>query len=112
MMNRQLASGVAAGPLFLGVWAVQAFTRDGFDPGKHPISLLALGGAGWVQITNFVLTGSLYVVAAVGLRRAGLGVWGPRLVARCGVVECSAGAGDRGTGWVCGCGVWVSSGGR
>lgn len=79
-MNRLAVGGVVAGPLFLGVWALQAFTRDGFDPGRHPISLLSLGDAGWVQIANFVLTGSLYVAAAVGLRRAGLGTRGPRLL--------------------------------
>lgn len=78
--DRLVAGGVVAGPLFLAVWAVQAFTREGFDPGRHPISLLALGGAGWVQIANFVLTGSLYVAAAVGLKRAGQGTWGPRLI--------------------------------
>jgi hypothetical protein len=83
--DRLVAGGVAAGPLFLAVWAVQAFTREGFDPGRHPISLLALGGAGWVQIANFVLTGSLYVAAAVGLKRAGQGTWGPRLIGAFGV---------------------------
>ncbi|TCM44324.1 DUF998 domain-containing protein [Kribbella sp. VKM Ac-2568] len=83
--DRLVAGGVVAGPLFLAVWAVQAFTREGFDPGRHPISLLALGGAGWVQIANFVLTGSLYVAAAVGLKRAGQGTWGPRLIGAFGV---------------------------
>ncbi|GAA0278944.1 DUF998 domain-containing protein [Cryptosporangium japonicum] len=57
-----------AGPLFVVAWAVQAFTRDGFDPGRHPVSLLALGDLGWVQIANFVLTGGLLVLAGVGSR--------------------------------------------
>ena len=60
-----LACGIVAGPLFLAVWLVQALTRDGFDPGRHPISLLSLGGAGWIQILNFVTAGVLYVATAV-----------------------------------------------
>jgi hypothetical protein len=37
---RLLTAGIVAGPLFLAVWAPQAFTRHGFDPGRHPLSLL------------------------------------------------------------------------
>lgn len=85
---RLLTCGIVAGPLFLVVWALQAFTRDGFDPSRHPISLLSLGDLGWVQIANFVVTGSLFVVCAVGMRRAlhpgPGGVWGPRLVGALG----------------------------
>jgi hypothetical protein len=61
-------AGIVAGPLFLVVWALQAFTRDGFDPGRHPLSLLSLGDLGWIQIANFVATGALFVACAVGLR--------------------------------------------
>jgi hypothetical protein len=85
---RLLTAGIVAGPLFLVAWALQAFTRDGFDPGRHPLSLLSLGDLGWIQIANFVVTGALFVVCAVGLRhvlhpRQG-GTWGPRLVAALG----------------------------
>lgn len=84
-----LVAGIAAGPLFLGTWLAQALTRDGFDPARHPISLLALGDGGWVQVANFVVTGALYAACATGLRRvldAGPGrVWGPRLIAGFGV---------------------------
>jgi hypothetical protein len=66
---RLLAAGVVAGPLFLAVWAAQAYSREGFDPTRHPLSLLSLGDAGWVQILNFIVTGSLYLACAVGLRR-------------------------------------------
>ncbi len=44
-------------------------TRDGFDPSRHPISLLSLGELGWIQITNFVVAGLLFVAAAVGMRQ-------------------------------------------
>jgi hypothetical protein len=65
------------------VWAAQAFTRDGFEPGKHPISLLALGSGGWIQIANFVVTGALFVVAATGLQDQGR--WLPRFVGALGI---------------------------
>jgi Protein of unknown function (DUF998) len=64
-----LACGVVAGPLFLAVALLQALTRDGFDLGRHPLSLLSLGELGWIQITNFVVAGLLSVAFAVGLRR-------------------------------------------
>lgn len=65
-----LAGGVAAAPLFVAVWALQAFTREGFDPTYHPLSLLSLGDGGWVQIANFIATGLLLIGAGVGFRRA------------------------------------------
>jgi Protein of unknown function (DUF998) len=84
-----LACGVVAGPLFVAGSLVQAFTREGYDLGRHPISLLSLGDLGWLQVTNFVVTGALYVACAVGLRRALQsgpgGTWGPRLVGALGV---------------------------
>ncbi|MGC4867471.1 DUF998 domain-containing protein [Micromonospora sp. DT53] len=84
-----LAGGVVAGPLFIVVAAAQVLTRDGFDLSRQPLSLLALGDLGWIQITNFVLTGLLALAGAVGLRRALRGelggTWGPALIAVHGV---------------------------
>ncbi|MFC9687811.1 DUF998 domain-containing protein [Kribbella sp. NPDC056951] len=74
-----LGCGVVAGPLYVAVVLGQAFTRAGFDITRHPASLLANGGPGWVQTLNFVVAGVLTVAAAIGLRRTGL-VWGARLV--------------------------------
>jgi hypothetical protein len=89
MKRELLACGIIAGPLFVVASLVQAFTRTGFDLGRHPISLLSLGSLGWVQIANFVVSGVLYVAGAVGLREAlrpGRGsTWAPRLVAITGV---------------------------
>ncbi|HTE67044.1 MAG TPA: DUF998 domain-containing protein, partial [Candidatus Binatia bacterium] len=84
-----LACSVLAGPLFVVVAAIQALTRDGFDLGRHPLSLLSLGELGWIQIVNFVLAGALAVAGAVGMRRAlhpgRAGTWGPILVGAFGV---------------------------
>jgi hypothetical protein len=38
-----VAYGVITGPLFVGVAALQALTRDGFDRSRHRLSLLSLG---------------------------------------------------------------------
>jgi hypothetical membrane protein len=64
-----LAGGILAAPLFVLAWAAQAFTREGFRPTFHPLSLLSLGDGGWVQIASFVVTGLLLIGAAVALRR-------------------------------------------
>ncbi|MBB5789342.1 DUF998 domain-containing protein [Jiangella mangrovi] len=82
-----LTAGLVAGPLFLTTWLVQVLVRDGFDPRKHTLSLLSLGEGGWVQISNFVVTGVLFAACAAGLHRAEVpGTrWGPRLVALLGL---------------------------
>jgi hypothetical protein len=90
-----LGYGVLAGPVYVGVSLAQAVTRDGFDLGRHAWSLLSNGGLGWVQITNFVLTGLMTVAFAAGLHRApraaGGGRWAPRLVAVYGAALVVAG---------------------
>ena len=87
--DRLLAAGVVAGPLFLGLGLLQAFTVDGFDLRRHPLSLLSVGEHGWIQIANFVVSGALVVACAVGLRRAlhpgRSGTWDPWLVGVYGV---------------------------
>ena len=62
-----LIGAVIATPLFVALWAVQAFTREGFRPTYHPMSLLSLGDFGWVQILNFILTGVLVIGGGIGL---------------------------------------------
>ena len=87
--NRLLACGIVAAPLFLAVSLLQAFSRDGFDLSRHPISLLSLGDLGWLQIANFTVTGLLYLACAAGLRRVlypgRAGTWAPLLVGANGV---------------------------
>jgi hypothetical protein len=82
--RRLLLCGIVAGPLFITVSLIQAGTREGFDLSRHPLSLLSVGELGWIQITNFVATGALYIACAVGMRQAlhggRSGTWGPRLV--------------------------------
>ncbi|HEU4945709.1 MAG TPA: DUF998 domain-containing protein [Kribbella sp.] len=84
-----LAAGVAAGPVFILTAVAQILFRDGFDLSRHPLSLLSLGDLGWIQITNFVVSGLLVLAFAVGLRQVlhpgRAGTWGPILVCAFGV---------------------------
>ena len=65
-----LACGVVGAPLFVVASLVQSSTRDGFDLKRHPFSMLSLGEHGWIQITNFVVCGLLFIACGVGMRRA------------------------------------------
>lgn len=83
-----LGWGVVAGPFYLLVGLVLAFTRDGFDFARHPLSVLMLGDGGWMQVTNLALSGVMVLVAGIGLVRAGargtgiaVGVYGAAMVA-------------------------------
>jgi hypothetical protein len=86
-----LGYGVIAGPVYVAVSLAQAVTRHGFDPTRHAWSLLSNGGLGWIQVTNFVVTGLMTAALAVGLRRAGAGAWAPRLIGAYGVSLVAAG---------------------
>jgi hypothetical protein len=65
-----LILGAAVSPIFFLVVFIQAATRPGYSLNRVPLSLLSLGDAGWVQITNFVICGVLALVGAIGIRRA------------------------------------------
>jgi hypothetical protein len=65
-----LACGVIGSPLFVVVFIVEGATRANYDPLRHPVSSLALGDSGWMQIANFVVTGLLTLAFTVGLRHA------------------------------------------
>lgn len=90
-----LVSGLVAGPLYIVVVVLQALFRDRFDLSRHPASVLSNGDQGWIQIGNFLATGSLFIAFAVGLRREMPSacphgaIWGPRLV---GLVSASMAA--------------------
>jgi hypothetical protein len=79
-----LACGVLAGPLYIAAALIQGLTREGFDLVRHDVSLLSNGDLGWIQITNFLVTGMLVIAGAVGMRRAmhsDLGrTWSPLLI--------------------------------
>jgi hypothetical protein len=90
-----LGYGVLAGPLYVLVSLAQAATRPGFDPSRHAWSLLENGALGWIQITNFIVTGLMTVAAAVGIRRSlapgRARTWAPVLIGAYGVGLVGAG---------------------
>lgn len=64
------------------------FTRAGIDLRVHPFSFLSLGDLGWLQITNFVVCGLLFIACGIGMRRVlhpgPGGAAGPGLIAAFG----------------------------
>jgi hypothetical protein len=79
----------------MAVVALQAVAREGFDVTRHPASFLSIGEWGWIQVTNFLVTGALFVAGALGMRRVmreGRGrTWGPLLITFLGVGMIAAG---------------------
>jgi hypothetical protein len=55
----------------VAVFLVEGAVREGYRPGRHPVSSLAIGPRGWIQAGNFAVAGTLFLAAAVGLGRAG-----------------------------------------
>lgn len=90
-----LTCGLVAGPLYVAVGLFQMAIRDGFDIRRHALSLLSNGDLGWIQTTNFLVTGVLLIAGAVGLRRTLRGerggTWGPLLIGLYGLGLIGAG---------------------
>lgn len=90
-----LGCGLAAGPLFLGVSAVEGARRPGYRALRHPVSSLALGTDNTVQVANFAVGGTLCLAFAAGLARVRTPAFprsGSRLVAltAAGLLACGA----------------------
>ncbi len=90
-----LLCGVIAGPLYMVLSLVQAFTRAGFDITRHALSLLTNGDLGGLQVANFIVTGLLIMAGAFGIRRALLSgrgrTWAPLLIGVYGLSFVGAG---------------------
>ncbi|WP_433435448.1 DUF998 domain-containing protein [Nonomuraea sp. CA-141351] len=91
-----LLCGAIGGPLFVIAFLLEGATRADYDPLRHPVSSLALGPYGWMQIANFVITGLLMFLFAIGLRRGLQAVgrrstWGPLLVGMYAIALVGAG---------------------
>ncbi len=84
-----LWAGVVGPPLFVATFLIEGATRRGYDPVRLQVSYLSLGDQGWMQITNFCLSGGLAIFYAWGLRQAlqsGRGSFlGPLLIAAYGL---------------------------
>jgi hypothetical membrane protein len=66
-----LACGVIGPVLFVVVVFALGAVRPGYSAWHTYVSMLSLGEGGWMQVTNFLLTGALLIAFAVGLYRRG-----------------------------------------
>src|SRR2546427_4234406 len=94
--TRWVLTGGVIGPVFfVVVFLIEGWIRPKYDPQRQFISLLSLTDDGWQQIGNFLVTGVLFVLAALGWRRAmpdGPGCrWVPILLGLSGIALVLAG---------------------
>lgn len=79
-----LACGIAAPVFFVAVFLIAGAMRPDYSALRHPVSSLSLEAWGWVQVVNFVITGTLLLAFAIGVRlallRGGSSTWGPMLL--------------------------------
>jgi hypothetical membrane protein len=64
-----LTVAATTGPLFWVVAVTQIGLREGFDLRQHPISQLATGDVGVIQMINFVVAGVGVLCLALAIRR-------------------------------------------
>jgi hypothetical membrane protein len=90
-----LTCGAVGAPMFLTIILIEGAMRPDYDPLQQMSSALSLTDRGWIQITNFVITGLLMIAFAVGLRRTlhpgRGGTMGPVLIGAYGVGLIGAG---------------------
>ncbi|WP_162005419.1 DUF998 domain-containing protein [Dictyobacter vulcani] len=79
-----LACGALGSLCNIVVLLILGATRPGYNAWQIPDSSLELGPGGWIQITNYIVSGVLLLAFAIGLRRVlrtGCGsTWGPILL--------------------------------
>jgi len=90
-----LSCGVAAGPIFLLIFAIQMLIHPEFHFARSEPSLLSIGPLGSIQIANFVIGGLLIIAGTLGMRRV-LRLrkgrfWGPFLLGIFGVAQVGVG---------------------
>ena len=64
-----LIAGALAGPLYVALGLLQIALRPTFDITRHPLSIMSNGELGWIQVTNFAVSGVLTICGAIGIRR-------------------------------------------
>ncbi|HLZ63027.1 MAG TPA: DUF998 domain-containing protein, partial [Ktedonosporobacter sp.] len=67
-MRLLLACGVIAPLLNSVVLLILGAIRPGYNAWIVPDSNLELGDGGWMQITNYIVTGALLLAFAIGMR--------------------------------------------
>ena len=77
--RKLLVAGAVSGPLFIATFLLEGMFRQDYNPLRHPVSSLAIGELGWMQIVNFVVLAILLFSFALGLRRIFTGPKGSKL---------------------------------
>ncbi|GAA2676649.1 MULTISPECIES: DUF998 domain-containing protein [Actinosynnema] len=83
--------GAAGSALFLALLLLDDAVKPDYDPLRDAVSEAALGAGGWVQTTNFLLSGLLIAVSAPAVASR-VGRWTGALVALVGAGLALAGA--------------------
>jgi hypothetical membrane protein len=60
-------AGIIAPVIFVTAFTIEGWLRPGYGPLAHYVSALSLGPRGWIQITNFIVFGSLFFVFSRGI---------------------------------------------
>jgi hypothetical protein len=60
-------AGMVASILFVTIFTLEGWFRPGYNPTSMFISELSLGPRGYIQIANFIVTGVLFVIFALGV---------------------------------------------
>ncbi|TDE99163.1 DUF998 domain-containing protein [Occultella glacieicola] len=86
-----LLAGSAGTALFILVLLVDGATRPGYSPVRQPVSALALGPRGWLQTSNFLVSGLLVAVSALGVHQTTRSGWLAALLAVFGLAVVASG---------------------
>src|SRR5215211_6640006 len=82
-------AGMIGSALFITVFMVEGWLRPGYDWLSTFISELSIGPRGWIQIFNFIILGTLFLVFTRGVaaefREGKASKWGPILLAIIGI---------------------------
>ena len=60
--------GMIGSILFVGIFTLEGFLRPEYNPFSMFVSELSIGPRGWVQILNFIITGILLLIFALGIK--------------------------------------------
>ena len=78
-------AGMIGSALFVTVFTVEGWLRPGYDWLSTFISELSIGPRGWIQIVNFIILGTLFLIFTWGVRaefqEGKASKWGPILLA-------------------------------
>ena len=89
----RLAAGIIAAPVFTALFSLATWLKRDYEWLRYPISSLSIGRDGWLQTTNFLITGALVATCGLGMHSAGEKVspWTWRLVFLSGIGMVGAG---------------------